>query len=314
MARPSLLLALTAQLFCASWAVAQNDPDAGPSVSAEMKSASLPIVLKTLCTKAGVKFRFDPGAEEALKDKLVTFSFTDVPLGRALVGVIRAAGPPALPYDLILGVYVFHAGKTPVRPRIGGPGPVQPVANPREGHIDKRISIKLIDLELGDALRALFDHVGANYGFPRVSVASGKIKIIEAVDAPFETVLGRVLSQVKTQFPLEFEVHDGIYMIGRGFGPPPPPFSDAPNEGPLKIDLHVKDADLRYALKALFLTIRANYAIDQTVSGKVTVDVRNAELGTAINMLLKAAKPAMPYSVEFGGGSYRITLGVPSGK
>jgi len=79
--------------------------------------------------------------------------------------------------------------------------------------------------------------------------------------------------------------------------------------GAPRIRRRLRDADLRYALQALFGTVHANDTLDETVAGRVTLSLIDAPFETALNRLLAASERPLRFRVE--EGVYHITSARP---
>ena len=71
-----------------------------------------------------------------------------------------------------------------------------------------------------------------------------------------------------------------------------------------KISLTFQNASIVTVLKTLFSSVGINNSIDQSVTGTVTIDVRDVSFTTALNALLRAANP--PLSYDQNDGIYHI--------
>ncbi len=73
-----------------------------------------------------------------------------------------------------------------------------------------------------------------------------------------------------------------------------------------RVTLKVDAADIRSALKLLFESAGANYTLDQSVQGAVTVSLQDVPFRTALESVLRSTESAVPLTYRIEDGVYNI--------
>ena len=84
---------------------------------------------------------------------------------------------------------------------------------------------------------------------------------------------------------------------------------DTDNKGAItsrRVTIKVDAADLRYALKLLFEAAGANYSLDQSVQGTVTVSMQDVPFRTALESVLRSTQSERPLTYRIEDGVYQI--------
>jgi hypothetical protein len=76
-----------------------------------------------------------------------------------------------------------------------------------------------------------------------------------------------------------------------------------------KLSLDLQNADVRDALRDLFKTVGANYTIDQDVTGTVTVNLKDSDIVTALQSIVRATSQPLQYSMT--NGVFHVTVRKP---
>ncbi len=82
------------------------------------------------------------------------------------------------------------------------------------------------------------------------------------------------------------------------------PSATASSDGNVIIDVRLENANIQEALKVMFGAAKKNYVVDSTVTGFVTVSIKEAPFDTCLAAVLKAVKAT--YREE--GGIYQISM------
>lgn len=72
------------------------------------------------------------------------------------------------------------------------------------------------------------------------------------------------------------------------------------------VSINLENADIRYALKLLFQSVGADYTVDSSVQGSVTMSVTNKPLRVALDALLRSTASTIPLTYRYENGIYQI--------
>ena len=86
-------------------------------------------------------------------------------------------------------------------------------------------------------------------------------------------------------------------QTGEG-APAAPPVPSAP--APKNVTLDVRDAPLRQVLMQLFDKAKIDYALDNAVSGFVTIKVTNQPIDTVLRLILRSSETPLTYTITNG--------------
>lgn len=189
---------------------------------------------------------------------------------------------------LLLAVCSIHAvgAQAPPPDRPAKEGRVNDIATLN----DKKVTLSLSDATIRDALKALFTQIEVNRCIVFDTAARGLLTFT-VKDVPFE---GALVSILRSSRRARYAYGDTGSML-----------TIAPENGPvdraiLRISLGVKDVDVRYVIKSLMQSIRANYTMDQNVSGKVTLAFDYLPFDLALEKALRASKAPLTFDVDAG--------------
>ena len=75
----------------------------------------------------------------------------------------------------------------------------------------------------------------------------------------------------------------------------------------VRVSAHLQDADVRYALKALFASTGGNYTIDQLTVGQTTVDLDGVPFKQALEAILSGTRAVAALKYRIVDGVYIIS-------
>ena len=189
---------------------------------------------------------------------------------------------------------------------------------------DKKLSLELENVTCYDALLAAFKKAGVDYridGDAARSAANCPLTM-KLTNASLRKVLQMITNATaRSGEPITFRYEDGVYVVGLSSRAASRPSRLAPaavsRGAPIarpqriadtaaigrfnprsdlyrKVTLIAKDADVRFVLKDLFQQVGANYALDQRVQGKVTVNLTDVPFRTALDSILRTLQSEHP--------------------
>jgi len=185
------------------------------------------------------------------------------------------------------GVYVLSAKRA-----VTNPDRSQPTFRPPDR---KRplITMSLDGVPASKALITLFDKADVDYVIPPLE---SRTKItLSVTDVPFEAALQSITASLHPPLQCHDKSGRGLFAVSAGSGP-----ALAAGPGTNASSFRIRNADIRYALQALFSIGHTNYTLHQSVSGHISLRLRNVPLETALDVVLSASLSPVTYHVEDG--------------
>ena len=75
-----------------------------------------------------------------------------------------------------------------------------------------------------------------------------------------------------------------------------------------RVSLNLDGADIRSALRLLFDSVGANYTLDNSIEGTVTVSLHDVPFHVALDSLLRSTSSTMPLTYRVENGVYQIMM------
>lgn len=174
-------------------------------VSFEAKGSRVGEILKSLFTQADVNYV--AVVEDAAPP--VTLAMSNVPLEAAVLSVVRSVeGGSGLTFSVEQGIAVVGAEQPPV---FSAEAPL--AANLRS----RRVSLRLKETDLREALRILFGTVQVRYTLSRETRSVPVTLTLD--DVPFQKALDSLLDS--TKIGLDYQIEDNVFRIVPGVGAKP---------------------------------------------------------------------------------------------
>ena len=256
-----------------SASAAQDAGDAGARlIGIQLNDVAPDAALFALFSQAGAKYRLLP--DVALGDARVTMNFEGVPFSTALASLLRTVRGPSgqmLTSRIEDGMYVIAYG-----PRRPGP---------------KKITLDVKDQDVRTVLETSFKAIGEAVEVDKD--VKGTVTISLRDEPLLETGLQKIVRAVKGPVDVTFRQEKGRYQILNMSDPRVQ--ADVNKE---KVSDSFQKSDLRAALKLLFQSVGSNYALDASVRGVVTLDLRQTPFREALEKLLKASPTPLYWRLE----------------
>lgn len=231
-------------------------------------------------------YRFHPDVRKALEARKVSVKFSSLALWqvfRQLFEGVPLDGKTILPwFDQERGLYVFL--------------PVTPFAE--RDLTDLRLTLNAKDLPVSDALRKLYESADlGGYAYSPQDLAGAKATIGFSAKEP-NAALQSLLKAAGLEEKLRGEETSGVLVVS------PREFAQARPD--CRITAHLKDVDVRYAIKAIMRIAGMNYTLDPLVMGTVTVDIADQPFRKALETVLSQAKTPLTLSYRVESGIYNV--------
>lgn len=150
---------------------------------------------------------------------------------------------------------------------------------------DRKVSLTLADSTVRDALKALFEQADVNRCLLFDNGARGLLSF-SMKDVPFEGALVSILHGTRRA---RYGYSDDSSILSV--------FPEMPvDRANIRVTLDAQDVDVRYLIKALVGSLHANYTLDQTVSGAVTLSFDYLPFDQALDRIMRACKT--PLQIE----------------
>jgi hypothetical protein len=262
---------------------ADRSPDSQPISFAGSEVTVLRAVTGLLDTvKTG--YRIHPDVRRAMRAKRVTVKFENIPLRTALNMAIAdlSLGDNRLDiwFEQERGYYVFI------------PQPLVPARDVS----DVRVKFRSRDEPADMALKQLFDDAGLDYAFSRGDVGDKPITL-SVNDTPTKAI-ETILKAAGLNDELMATEFGGVFAFR------PHRFTQIEPDMERRITARFKNADIRYALKALFGPY--NYTIDQNVVGTVTAELNDVPLREALKRVLSRASGPLSLTYRVAAGVFNV--------
>jgi len=168
---------------------------------------------------------------------------------------------------------------------------------------DTKVTMNLADTPIRKALNDLLNEININYCVISDATA-GSTVTFSVKDVPFEGALVSILRGSRRSNLTYSTLTDILVIIPQQFGPPMPGGVEDEGAGNLRVKMKLENADIRYVIKILIGSVRANYTLDQRVMGNISISCDSIPYSEALDKVLKANKVPLKMSKE--DNVYRI--------
>jgi hypothetical protein len=242
-------------LFCG--AAFADDSLEVPRITLHVKQAPFLVVLRAICDKAHVSYRFEPDAAAFVLNsseggtQKVSLDVKDMPLDHVISYLLRQA-------DLILDLTFrrendAHGGWQPLTFSIGN------------GLLDRDVTVKFENVALVDALTAVCDQIGAKYALDlgryerqAVTISLGVMPMRQCITAILEAahaIPGLTFSSIRGILRVGYDRKEGRFE---------------PVRNPLKVLIHLRfmHENAYYAAVAVTDSAHGNFVLDNDLKDR----------------------------------------------
>jgi hypothetical protein len=260
-------------------------PEIFPGLSAKnvtlsLRNTDFREAFAQLFKQVGVPYTLHPALAEPAYKGRITRELEEVPFWAALEMLREktAGNPLGLAADPVIGAFFIHPDYE---------------NKPTPDLATKPVTLKAVHQPAWKVVAKLLEQAGVDYALP-VDPLEAAVPLVELDHGRVKPIIQSILER-QAATPHRLDSAAGVWMVIPENGPS----TAAPLAG-RRVTLLFKEVDVRYALKALFSGVQANYVLDREVVGDVTLRMENATLTDALGALLKATRAAGPltYTVE----------------
>lgn len=264
----------------------RDDRDMRP-VTLHVHDAPLADVVRKIADQAGVTYRVHPVLKLPFQRATVSLAVTDVPARDALrTALAGAKGLPRTSSYLDAGQFL-----------------IMPVFQMPSG-LDlstKHATIHVRASNAARALKSLLDSAGVDYAFCDEQLGGARVTL-DLKDEPLDSALKALAAQVPGDPKPYFSGRGGLVMMET------PVRLREMQPANVPITFRLRNADARFALKALFSSVGANYTLDQRVEGPTTAEGITVPFPIALHDLLSGTLAIAPVEFRLNGNVFWLSV------
>jgi type II secretory pathway component GspD/PulD (secretin) len=176
--------------------------------------------------------------------------------------------------------------------------------DPEMGWRNSNVTLQTYNAPLLEVLRSIFNQAGASYVLDTDMLRATRVSV-DFRNTRLEEAVGIALKSAQLNPMPTLKNFRGIYSVWLE-GIEKPPRSAIVTH----LNVRLKGADLRYAIKALFVHMRANYTIDYGFDRMITCDFKEITGQAFLEYILKSTGHGATYRIE-GGSVYNLSSARP---